>query len=138
MKWLEKWAAATRRLKGEVYTLYLAYKDKRTPWYARLFSAAVVAYAFSPIDLIPDFIPILGYLDDFLLIPLGVYIAMRLIPAEVMADSRLLAKEALEAGKPVMRTGALIVAAIWILLAILGIYLGSHLLKDWLNPPSGA
>ena len=62
---------AAHRLRNETYALYLAYRDPRTPWYARLFAACVVAYAFSPVDLIPDVIPVLGYLDDFLLVPLG-------------------------------------------------------------------
>ena len=82
---LRDWA---RRLKGETLALYLAARDRRTPWYARLLVAGIVAYALSPIDLIPDFIPVLGYLDDVLLIPLGIAIALRLIPAEVMAEAR--------------------------------------------------
>ncbi|MEW5870685.1 MAG: DUF1232 domain-containing protein [Chloroflexota bacterium] len=85
---LQKWKQAARLLKVEVYALYLAYRDARTPWYARILAACVVAYAFNPIDLIPDFVPILGYLDDLVLIPLGVKIALKLIPVEVMADSR--------------------------------------------------
>jgi uncharacterized membrane protein YkvA (DUF1232 family) len=74
---LERWAG---RLKAETYALYLAYKDPRVPWYARLFAACVVGYAFSPIDLIPDPIPVLGYLDDLVLIPLGIALAVRMIP----------------------------------------------------------
>lgn len=75
-------------LKRETTSLYFAYRDPRTPWYARAFSALVVAYLFSPIDLIPDFIPILGYLDDLVLVPLGIRLALKMIPSEVMVDAR--------------------------------------------------
>jgi uncharacterized membrane protein YkvA (DUF1232 family) len=71
-EWLEGWKGRAQRLKKEVYAIYLAYKDPRVPWYARVFAACVVGYAFSPIDLIPDPIPVLGYLDDLLIVPLGV------------------------------------------------------------------
>ena len=83
---LDRWKQWARALKTEVYALYLAYRDPRVPWYARLFAACVVGYAFSPIDLIPDPIPVLGYLDDLVLVPLGVALALRLIPAEVMRE----------------------------------------------------
>ncbi len=116
-------------LQREVYALYLAYRDPRTPWYGKAFAALVVAYAFSPIDLIPDPIPILGYLDDLVLVPLGVVIALRLIPAEVMSDSRARAEELLRAGKPVSWVGALIIGAIWIGLAGLAIWLMVHLIQ---------
>ncbi len=76
----QQWKAVARRLKREVRALYLAYRDPRTPWYGRAFAAIVVAYALSPIDLIPDPIPVLGYLDDLILIPLGVALALRMIP----------------------------------------------------------
>jgi len=82
-----------RRLKNEITTLYLAARDPRTPWYAKAIIACVVAYALSPIDLIPDFIPVLGYLDDLLLLPLGIYLALKLIPAEVLIDARRRAGE---------------------------------------------
>ena len=81
---LKRWAL---RLKVEVYALYLAYKDPRVPWYARAFAAVVVGYAFSPIDLIPDPIPVLGYLDD-LIIPLGVALAIRMVPPQILAECR--------------------------------------------------
>src|SRR5215213_3680051 len=106
---LQRLKQRLQALKTEVYALYLAYRDPRTPWYGKVFAALVVTYAFSPIDLIPDFVPILGYLDDLLLVPLGVVIAVRLIPAEVMADSRSRAEEVLRNGKPVSRVGALII-----------------------------
>lgn len=102
-------------LKSETYALYLAARHPRTPWYAKLFVAGVVAYAVSPIDLIPDFIPVLGFLDDLLLIPLGIVIAVRLIPAEVLAECRAAAKDAAlqpNAG----RGAAIVVIAIWIVL----------------------
>ena len=126
---LQTWKQRARRLKREVYALYLAYRDPRTPWYGKVFAALVVTYAFSPIDLIPDFIPILGYLDDLILVPLGVVIAVRLIPAEVMLESRAKADEVLRNGKPVSWVGALIIGIIWIVLAILGLWLILHFFK---------
>jgi len=110
---MQTWKSWAQRLKTELYALYLAYRDPRTPWYARILAALVVAYAFSPLDLIPDPIPVLGYLDDLLLLPLGIWLALRLIPAEVMADSRLAAQTRIAEGKPVMRLGLALVLIIW-------------------------
>ena len=123
MSTLESWRQRARRLKAEVYALYLAYRDPRVPWYARLFAAAVVAYAFSPIDLIPDIIPVLGYLDDLVLVPLGIVLALKMIPAEVMAESRERAKEALREGKPTNWAAASVIIGIWLLLAALAVVL---------------
>jgi uncharacterized membrane protein YkvA (DUF1232 family) len=123
------WRQRARRLKTETYALYLAYKDKRTPWYARLFAACVIGYAFSPIDLIPDMIPVLGYLDDLVLIPLGVALALKMIPPEVMADCREQAQAAMAEGKPVSRVAAVAIVAIWLLLAALVAVLGVRLFK---------
>jgi uncharacterized membrane protein YkvA (DUF1232 family) len=95
---LKRWAG---RLKTEVYTLYLAYKDRRVPWYTRLFAVLVVGYAFSPIDLIPDPIPILGYLDDLVLISLGIALAIKMIPPGIIAEHRERAQADMAAGKPV-------------------------------------
>lgn len=89
MKWLDRLKDRARHLKREVAALGLAVQDARTPWVARILAAAVIAYAFSPVDLIPDFIPVLGYLDDLIIIPAGIALAIRLIPAEVMADAHL-------------------------------------------------
>src|SRR3712207_172937 len=89
MKVVEKLKVWAGRLKAELYALYLAYRDPRVPLHARVFAACVVGYAFSPIDLIPDPIPVLGYLDDLVLIPLGVYLAVRMIPPHVLAECRL-------------------------------------------------
>ncbi len=119
----EAWQKRARALKQEVYALYLAFRDPRTPWFGKAFAALVVAYAFSPIDLIPDFVPVLGYLDDLVLLPLGVIIALRMIPPEVMADARAEAESVLRAGKPVSRAGALLIAAIWLALFGLGVWL---------------
>jgi uncharacterized membrane protein YkvA (DUF1232 family) len=116
---LETWKARARQLKTEVYALYLAYKDVRTPWYAKVFIAVVVGYAFSPIDLIPDPIPILGYLDDLVLIPLGAYLAVKMIPPQVMEESRAKAKEVLAQGNPVNKVAAVVIVLIWIGLAAL-------------------
>src|SRR5918998_6471079 len=93
---IANWKQRARQLKRELYALYLAYKDPRVPWYARLFAACVVGYAFSPIDLIPDPIPVLGYLDDLLLVPLGIALAVRLIPPQVLADCRARAEATLD------------------------------------------
>jgi uncharacterized membrane protein YkvA (DUF1232 family) len=115
---LESWA---RRLKVEVYALYLAYKDPRVPWYARAFAAVVVGYAFSPIDLIPDPIPVLGYLDDLILIPLGVALAIRMIPPRVLAECREEARNA--KGRPVSKVAAVVVVVGWLSLAASAVWL---------------
>jgi uncharacterized membrane protein YkvA (DUF1232 family) len=115
---LKRWALG---LKVEVYALYLAYKDPRVPWHARAFAAVVVAYAFSPIDLIPDPIPVLGYLDDLVIIPLGVALAIRMIPTQILAECR---EEACDAkNRPVSRVAAVVVVAVWISLAALAVWL---------------
>lgn len=85
---IERMKEKTSELKKQVFTLYLTYKKKETPLIAKVFTAIVVAYALSPIDLIPDFIPVLGYLDDLILIPMGVTIALKLVPAEIMEECK--------------------------------------------------
>lgn len=112
---LKEWA---RKLKRELYVLYFAYKDQRTPWYAKLFAALVVAYAFSPIDLIPDFIPILGYLDDVILVPLGIMVAIKLMPQSVIEENRLKAEELMKKGKPKNWISGSIIILIWLVLLI--------------------
>jgi uncharacterized membrane protein YkvA (DUF1232 family) len=114
MPFLDFWKKRARTLKVQTYALYYAYRDPRTPLPARLFVAAIVAYAFSPIDLIPDFIPVLGYLDDLIIIPAGVWLALKMIPPEVMAESRVKAEEVLATGKPVFRFMAVVIIALWI------------------------
>ena len=111
----------SRLLKTEVYAIYLAYKDPRVPWYARIFAVCVVGYAFSPIDLIPDPIPILGYLDDLILVPLGIALVLKMIPKEVMAECREQARVTMLKGKPVNRVAAIVIVGIWIGLAILSV-----------------
>jgi len=121
MRPIEKWQQRARQLKVEVYAIYLAYKDPRVPRPARLFAACVVGYAFSPIDLIPDFIPVLGYLDDLVLIPLGITLALKMIPPVVLAECRAKAHIVMAQGNPVNRVAAGVIIAIWLLLAALGI-----------------
>lgn len=115
-KSLRRWAA---RLKSETYALYLAYRDPRMPWYAKLFVALVVGYAFSPIDLIPDFIPVLGYLDELIVVPLGVALAVRMIPEDVLSESRRRAQAMIDGGEtPVSRTAAAVIVVLWLALAV--------------------
>ncbi len=116
--WWAKWRARAEALRNEVYALYLAYRDPRTPWAARLWGALVVAYALSPIDLIPDFIPILGYLDDFLLVPLGIALALRLIPPAVMDDCRRRAQGTLSQRPFVAWIASGLIVALWLLVAL--------------------
>lgn len=108
-----------RQLKQEIYALYLAARDPRTPWLARMVAGLVVAYALSPIDLIPDFVPVLGYLDDLILVPLGIALALRLIPPSVLAESRAAAVALHARGKLHSRSGLLIVVTIWLVLIAL-------------------
>jgi uncharacterized membrane protein YkvA (DUF1232 family) len=108
-------------LKTETFALYLAYRDQRTPWYAKAFAGVVIAYAFSPIDLIPDFIPVLGYLDDLILVPWGIALALKMIPAEVMVECRENAREVDLSDKPVNWVAAAVIILIWLLVAFTGI-----------------
>jgi uncharacterized membrane protein YkvA (DUF1232 family) len=108
-----------RRLKAETFALYLVVRHPRTPWYAKLFVACIVAYAFSPIDLIPDFVPVLGYLDDLILIPMGIALAIRMVPPAVLAECRARAQDVMSQGKPVSRIAGAVIVVIWIALAAL-------------------
>jgi uncharacterized membrane protein YkvA (DUF1232 family) len=119
---LEEWKRWAGQLKSETHALYLAYRDPRVPLYAKLFAALVVGYAFSPIDLIPDPIPVLGYLDDLILVPLGVALAVRMIPKDVLSESRQKAREMVERGeRPVSRAAAAVIVVLWLALAVLGV-----------------
>ena len=118
---MTRWKQQVRHLKTETLALYLASRDPRTPWYARGVVVLVVAYALSPIDLIPDFVPVLGYLDDLVLLPLGIALALALIPPEVMADCRVRAGEMQE--KPTSRAAMVVIMAIWVLLAVVAVRL---------------
>ena len=110
---LDQFKARAKTLKREVIAVYLAARDPRTPWYAKGVVFLTVAYMFSPIDLIPDFVPLLGYLDDLLIVPGGIWLAIRLIPAEVMEEAR--AKAATNGvDRSVGRIGALIIVLLWI------------------------
>ena len=97
---MEKIKAWAKNLKRQLFILYFAYRDERVPWYVKLFTACIVAYAFSPIDLIPDFIPILGYLDDVIILPLGIMFALKMIPKDVISDCEVKANEMMKNGKP--------------------------------------
>lgn len=111
---INRWRKRAQGFKKDAYVLYYAYRDPRMPWYARLFVLLVAGYAFSPVDLVPDYIPVLGYLDDLLIIPLGVSLAMKMIPAPVLEDSRHRAAIRLNR-RPVFRAGAVLVALFWLL-----------------------
>jgi len=111
---MKNWA---RLVKRDIHALYLCSRDPRVPWHAKALAIFVAAYALSPIDLIPDFVPVLGYLDDVILVPVGIWLVVRLIPAHVMAEHRELAAAAHE--RPVSRTAAAVIVAIWIASAVL-------------------
>ena len=105
---LREWAKAITR---DVHALYLAARDPRVPWHAKLLAGCVAAYALSPIDLIPDFIPVLGYLDDLIIVPLGIVLVVWLVPPAVMAEHRATAEVARD--KPHSTSGAVAIIAIW-------------------------
>src|SRR5947208_13443776 len=106
---IRQWARLAGR---DVYAVYRAARDPRVPWYAKALAFCVARYALSPIDLIPDFVPVLGYLDDLIIVPLGIFLVIRLIPPNVMAEHRGLADAAQD--RPVSRTGATMIVAVWI------------------------
>jgi uncharacterized membrane protein YkvA (DUF1232 family) len=115
---LKTWA---RGIKRDVHALYLASRDPRVPWYAKVLAMAVAAYALSPIDLIPDFIPILGQLDELIILPLGLLVVIRLIPPEVMAEYRAIAADGT---MPISRTAAVVIVCVWIAALAAAMWLG--------------
>lgn len=123
------WQQKVRQLKKETYAIYIACKDPRVPWYARVFAGVVVAYAFSPIDLIPDVIPILGYLDDLILVPLGIILVIKMIPPDVLAECREKAEEVISQGKPTSKVAAVVIVGIWLLLGVLAVVWVTGFLK---------
>lgn len=110
---LKRWAS---QLKQQTLIIYFAARDPRTPWFVRLLALLVAAYALSPIDLIPDFIPVIGYLDDLLLLPLGIALVVRLTPPEVMTAARARAAQAVD--RPVSRGAAIFIVALWLILLV--------------------
>lgn len=110
---LDRLKARARALKNEAFAVYIAAKDPRTPWYAKALIFFVVAHTFSPIDLIPDFIPVLGYLDDLIITPGGLWLAVRMIPAEVLAEARATAARQ-DVDRSVGKVGAILIVALWI------------------------
>jgi uncharacterized membrane protein YkvA (DUF1232 family) len=116
---LKEWA---RRMKRDTLALYLASRDPRVPWHAKAMAMATAAYAFSPIDLIPDFVPVLGYLDDLILLPLFIALTIRLVPREIMAELRIEADHRLTNARPRSTAGAVVIVLIWLSLAAATVY----------------
>ena len=116
---IKNWREWAVELKRQTFALYLAYKDPRVPWYAKLFGALVVAYALSPVDLIPDFIPVIGYLDDLILIPLGIALTVRMIPKEIMQECRAKAQSEMMVKKRKNWVAGSIVIFIWLFAFVL-------------------
>ena len=114
---LRAWAEAIKR---DVVALYIAGRDPRVPWYVKLAAVAVAAYALSPIDLIPDFIPVLGYLDDVIILPVALLLVIKMIPAPLMAEFRQEAQRRAE--RPTSRAGAILIVAIWIAAFVLAVW----------------
>jgi uncharacterized membrane protein YkvA (DUF1232 family) len=116
---LKTWA---HRMKRDTLALYLARRDPRVPWLAKVVAIATAAYAFSPIDLIPDFIPVLGYLDELIILPLFIYVTIRLIPPDIMMELRAQADQHLSENRPRSLTGAVVIILIWLLISTLVIW----------------
>jgi uncharacterized membrane protein YkvA (DUF1232 family) len=113
---INHWKQWARTIKRDAHALYLTARDPRVPWYAKGLAVAIAAYAASPIDLIPDFIPVVGYLDDLIIVPLGIALVVKLIPAEIMAEHRALASATQD--RPVSWTAATIFVVLWIAVVV--------------------
>lgn len=128
---LDSWKQRARRLKRDTYALYLAARDPRVPWYTKALALGVVGYALSPIDLIPDFIPVIGYLDDLILVPLGLAIVLRLTPSNVLAECRERAQEAIDRGALTRslpaRIATIVIILTWLLALALLVWLALRL-----------
>ncbi len=112
---IKSWKTKSKKLKSEIYVLYLASKHPRTPWYAKVLAALIIGYALSPIDLIPDFIPVVGYLDDLILVPLGIALLIKIIPGDILEECRTKAEADFSRGKPKSWIAAIIIVLIWLL-----------------------
>jgi uncharacterized membrane protein YkvA (DUF1232 family) len=126
----EKWRAWARGLKREAMVLYVALRDARTPWYAKAAAACVVAYALSPIDLIPDPIPVLGYLDDLIIVPVGIWLVRRLIPATVLVESRIQIEAGNSPATQIGKVGATIIVLLWVVTIVALFWIGRRLWFD--------
>jgi uncharacterized membrane protein YkvA (DUF1232 family) len=131
MPWLSALQQRARDLKTETFALYLAARHPGTPWYAKLLVAAIAAYALSPIDLIPDFIPVLGYLDDLILIPIGIVLAVRIIPHPILEECRARAQDLIARGQPVSRIAGAVIIVLWI---VLGALCAAWVHSAWIAP----
>ena len=123
------WKDRVAEIKKNIYALYLAATDPRTPIMAKVVAVVVVAYAMSPIDLIPDFIPVLGYLDDFVLLPMGFYLAVKLIPASLWEEYRRNASAVME-DKALGQKAAVVIVVVWVFVLVAAFYVGRRLLKE--------
>ncbi|MBT2256419.1 YkvA family protein [Priestia megaterium] len=123
---LKLWA---KKLKKQLFILYLAYKDERVSWYIKLFTACVVAYAFSPIDLIPDFIPVLGYIDDIIIVPLGIMLALKMLPISVIEDCTIKAEELIQNERPKNWVAGSIIIVVWLFIFMWSYFTVFKLLK---------
>ena len=123
---IKAWARTLRR---DAHALYLVARDPRVPWYAKALAIAIAGYALSPIDLIPDFIPIIGYLDDLIVVPLGIALVVRLIPPNIMAEHRALAEAAQD--RPVSWVAAAIIVAVWVVSMIAFGWLAYRYFSNW-------
>jgi uncharacterized membrane protein YkvA (DUF1232 family) len=120
-----------RHLKSETLALWFAARHPGTPWYAKLLVAGIVAYALSPIDLIPDFIPVLGYLDELIVIPLGIVLAVRMIPPPILEECRARAQEAIAGARPTSRIAALVIVGVWLATAA---FAAAWAYRTWFSP----
>jgi uncharacterized membrane protein YkvA (DUF1232 family) len=112
---IKSWKTKSKQLKSEIAAFYLAYKHPRTPWYARVLAALIIGYALSPIDLIPDFIPVVGYLDDLIIVPAGIALLIKIIPRDILEECRAKAKSDLLNRKPKNWIAVIIIVLIWLL-----------------------
>ena len=130
---MKSWKTKAKQLRTEIVALYLASKHPRTPWYAKVLAALIIGYALSPIDLIPDFIHVLGYLDDLILIPAGVALLVKLIPKDILEECRAKAQSNLSDEKPRNWVAAVIIVLVW----LLALYLAFSLIRPLIPPFSG-
>jgi uncharacterized membrane protein YkvA (DUF1232 family) len=122
---LKSWKAKSKQLKTEILALYLASKHPGTPWHAKVLAAVIIGYALSPIDLIPDFIPVVGYLDDFIIVPAGISLLIKIIPRDVLEECRAKVQSDLLSRKSKSWVAAIVIVLIW----IFAIYLAFSLLR---------